>query len=60
MSMYIAVTRLQVLGVCVCVCVCVKMQVGNKEKHTACASKHFVSISKMSKVREAVTVLTTE
>jgi len=42
------------------VCVCVKMQAGNKKKHSACTSKHFVSISKMSKVREAMTVLTTE
>ena len=41
-------------------CVCVKMQAGNKEKHCACTSKHFVSISKMSKVREVMIVLITE
>lgn len=45
---------LRVLGVVV------KRQAGRKQKHNACTSKHFVSVSKMSKVREAMTVLTTQ
>jgi len=46
--------------VCVCVCVCVWRCELVMRRNTAGTSKHFVSISKMSKVREAMTILTTE